>query len=52
MGSLLYGSGLFGAIALSVGLFVSVLTALEVGRLVWQWQVNATGTDLNVQIKN
>ncbi|WP_061958745.1 DUF4239 domain-containing protein [Cupriavidus pauculus] len=41
MGSLLYGSGLFGAIALSVGLFVSVLTALEVGRLVWQWQVNA-----------
>lgn len=41
MGSLLYGSGMSGAIALSVGLFASILVAMEMGRLVWQWQVNA-----------
>ncbi|WP_066731286.1 DUF4239 domain-containing protein [Cupriavidus sp. D384] len=41
MGSLLYDSGVFGAIALCVGLFASILVAMDVGRLVWQWQVNA-----------
>ncbi|WP_423200367.1 DUF4239 domain-containing protein [Cupriavidus sp. H19C3] len=41
MGSFLYGSGVFGAITLSVGLFASILAAMEMGRLVWRWQVNA-----------
>ncbi|CAG9181565.1 hypothetical protein LMG23992_04528 [Cupriavidus laharis] len=41
MGSLLYGTGWIGGIALAFGLFASILVAMGLGRLVWQWQVNA-----------
>ncbi|MDQ0142005.1 bestrophin-like domain [Cupriavidus necator] len=39
LASLLYGAGWAGGLALVVGLFTSILIALELGRLVWQWQV-------------
>ncbi|CAN7774839.1 DUF4239 domain-containing protein [Cupriavidus necator] len=39
MASLLYGAGWAGGLVFAVGLFASILIALELGRLVWQWQV-------------
>lgn len=41
MASLLYGVGWTGGLMFAVGLFASILITLELGRLVWQWQVNA-----------
>jgi hypothetical protein len=37
--SLLYGAGWAGALIFALGLFASILVALELGRLVWRWQV-------------
>lgn len=39
MVSLLYGAGWPGGLLFAVGLFASILIALELGRMVWQWQV-------------
>ncbi|QEZ44752.1 bestrophin-like domain [Cupriavidus oxalaticus] len=39
MASLLYGAGWAGGLVFVIGLFTSILIALELGRLVWQWQV-------------
>ncbi|SPC06572.1 DUF4239 domain-containing protein [Cupriavidus oxalaticus] len=39
MASLLYDAGWAGGLMVAVGLFTSILIALELGRLVWRWQV-------------
>jgi len=39
--SLLYGAGWPGGLMFAGGLFASILIALELGRLVWQWQVDS-----------
>ncbi|WP_228772578.1 MULTISPECIES: hypothetical protein [Cupriavidus] len=35
----LYGAGWAGGLAFAIGIFTSILIALEFGRLVWRWQV-------------
>lgn len=41
LASLLYGAGWAGGLVFAVGLFTSILIALELGRLMWQWQVTS-----------
>ena len=41
LASLLYGADWAGGLVLAVGIFISILIALELGRLVWQWQVSS-----------
>ncbi len=41
MGSMFYGFGGLGGIVLSVGLFATIVVAMEFGRQVWKWQVDA-----------
>ncbi|MGY8527481.1 bestrophin-like domain [Paracidovorax citrulli] len=40
MASLLYGLGWFSGIALALGLFATILLAMEAGRLIWQWHID------------
>ncbi|MGH8787334.1 MAG: DUF4239 domain-containing protein [Cupriavidus necator] len=41
LASLLYGSGRAGALVFAAVIFASILMALELGRLVWRWQVDS-----------